>query len=53
MDSAIYGLGILRLVFLYVLHRAKLLPQKQFQSLKRRYIKVEGLGEPAGHVKRP
>jgi len=53
VDSANYGLGILRLVFLYVLHRARLLPQKQFQSLKRRYVKVEGLGEPAGNVKRP
>lgn len=41
IDSSIYGLGILWLVFLYVLHKQNILPQKKFQSLKRRYTKLE------------
>jgi glycosyltransferase involved in cell wall biosynthesis len=41
VDSSRYGLGILWLVFRYLLHRQGLLPQKKFQSLRRRYTKVE------------
>jgi glycosyltransferase involved in cell wall biosynthesis len=41
IDSSIYGLGILWLVFLYTLHKQNILPQKRFQSLKRRYTKLE------------
>jgi len=41
IDSSIYGLGILWLVFLYMLHKQNILPQKKFQSLKRRYTKLE------------
>lgn len=41
IDSSRYGLGILWLVFRYGLHRTRLLRQNKFQSLKRRYSKVE------------
>lgn len=41
IDSVKYGLGILWLVLGYVLHRRKLFQQKKFQSLTRRYMKVE------------
>jgi glycosyltransferase involved in cell wall biosynthesis len=41
IDSVIYGLGILWLVFRYSLHKARLFPQRKFQSLRRRYTKVE------------
>jgi glycosyltransferase involved in cell wall biosynthesis len=41
IDSSIYGLGILWLVFRYVLHKYNVLPQKKFQSLRRRYTKLE------------
>jgi glycosyltransferase involved in cell wall biosynthesis len=41
IDSSRYGLGILWLVFRYSLHRQSLLPQKKFQSLRRRYTKLE------------
>ena len=41
IDSSRYGLGILWLVFRYGLHRSNLLRQNKFQSLKRRYSKVE------------
>jgi len=41
IDSSRYGLGILWLVFRYGLHRSHLLRQNKFQSLKRRYSKVE------------
>ncbi len=40
MDSVAYGLGILWLVLRYSLHRRKVLRQKKFQSLSRRYMKV-------------
>ncbi|HKQ54135.1 MAG TPA: glycosyltransferase family 2 protein [Pyrinomonadaceae bacterium] len=40
-DSSRYGLGILWLVFRYTLHKSRLLPQKKFQSLRRRYTKME------------
>lgn len=40
-DSVIYGLGILWLVFRYLLHKRKLLTQRKFQSLGRRYTKIE------------
>ena len=40
VDSVAYGLGILWLVLRYSLHRVKLLRQKKFQSLSRRYTKV-------------
>jgi len=41
IDSSRYGLGILWLVVRYGLHRSRLLRQNKFQSLKRRYSKVE------------
>lgn len=41
VDSSKYGLGILWLVFRYFLHQHKILPQKRFQSLRRRYAKLE------------
>jgi glycosyltransferase involved in cell wall biosynthesis len=37
VSSCRYGVSILTVVGRYLLHRAKLLPQKQFQSLRRRY----------------
>lgn len=40
-DSSRYGLGILWLVFRYALHRSRVLRQMKFQSLKRRYRKIE------------
>jgi len=40
VDSVKYGLGILWLVLRYFLHKRKLLHQKKFQSLSRRYMKV-------------
>lgn len=39
--STVYGLGILWLVARYLLHRSGLAPQRQFQSLTRRYVKLE------------
>jgi glycosyltransferase involved in cell wall biosynthesis len=42
VDSVSYGLGILWLMFRYFLHREKLVQQRKFQSLGRRYTKVEG-----------
>jgi glycosyltransferase involved in cell wall biosynthesis len=42
--SSQYGLGILWLVFRYLLHHTRLVEQKQFQSLRRRYVKLEGAG---------
>lgn len=41
LDSSIYGLGILWLVFRYLLHERNIIPQKKFQSLRRRYSKIE------------
>ena len=41
LDSSRYGLGILWLVFRCRLHRSRLLRQNKFQSLRRRYTKVE------------
>lgn len=41
IDSSVYGLGILWLIGRYTLHRAGLVPQRQFQSLRRRYTKLE------------
>ncbi|HEX5708381.1 MAG TPA: glycosyltransferase family 2 protein [Pyrinomonadaceae bacterium] len=41
VDSSVYGLGILWLVLRYVLHRSGLMRQKQFESLRRRYVKLE------------
>ena len=40
-DSTTYGLGILWLVFRYFLHKNNLIRQTKFQSLKRRYVRVE------------
>lgn len=40
-DSVTYGLGILWLVFRYLLHKHNLVRQTKFQSLKRRYVKLE------------
>lgn len=39
--SSIYGLGILWLVFRYSLHKLNIFPQKNFQSLRRRYTKLD------------
>lgn len=39
--SVIYGLGILWLLLRYWLHKRKLLSQRKFQSLGRRYTKIE------------
>src|SRR5215210_6108447 len=39
--SSVYGLGILWLVFQYSLHKLNIFPQKKFQSLRRRYTKLE------------
>jgi glycosyltransferase involved in cell wall biosynthesis len=41
IDSAKYGLGILWLVFRYSLHKNSLLRQTKFQSLQRRYKRIE------------
>ena len=41
IDSSRYGLGILWLVFRYLLHKHNILSQKKFQSLRRRYTKLE------------
>ena len=41
IDSATYGLGILWLLFRYFLHKHHLIRQTKFQSLKRRYVRVE------------
>lgn len=41
VDSVQYGLGILWLVFRYLLHKKSLVRQAKFQSLKRRYKRIE------------
>lgn len=41
VDSVNYGFGILWLVFRYFLHKNNLIRQTKFQSLKRRYVRVE------------
>ncbi|HKR02340.1 MAG TPA: glycosyltransferase family 2 protein [Pyrinomonadaceae bacterium] len=46
IDSSRYGLGILWLVFRYFLHRHNLITQKKFQSLRRRYTKLEKTPAP-------
>jgi glycosyltransferase involved in cell wall biosynthesis len=47
-QSVVYGLSILRLLFLYCLHKAGIMKQKQFDSLERRYSRQR----PAeGHTK--
>ena len=40
-DSISYGLGILWLMFRYLLHKAGWVQQRKFQSLKRRYNRFE------------
>jgi glycosyltransferase involved in cell wall biosynthesis len=50
IDSSRYGLGILWLVFRYALHRHRLLSQKTFQSLRRRYTKIEKIEKPSTHA---
>jgi glycosyltransferase involved in cell wall biosynthesis len=42
IDSSIYGTGILWLISRYMLHRTGLVRQRQFQSLRRRYTRIEG-----------
>jgi glycosyltransferase involved in cell wall biosynthesis len=42
-DSSVYGLGILWLIFRYMLHKLNIIPQRKFQSLRRRYTKLEKL----------
>lgn len=41
LASTRYGLGILWLVGRYLLHRSSLVRQKKFQSLRRRYTKID------------
>ena len=48
VDSCRYGLGILWLVFRYALHTHNLGTHNQFQSLRRRYTKVERISEQTG-----
>lgn len=45
-DSVIYGVGILWLLFRYSLHKRRLLSQRKFQSLRRRYTKIEASVSP-------
>ena len=52
IDSSRYGLGILWLVFRYALHRHRLVSQKTFQSLRRRYTKIEKMDKPPAHASR-
>ena len=40
MQSSVYGLSILWLLARYLLHRTGVLPQRQFDSLRRRYAQV-------------
>ena len=40
-DSITYGVGILWLVFRYLLHKNHLIRQTKFQSLKKRYVRLE------------
>ena len=44
--SSKYGLGILWLVARYALHKYRLLPQTRFETLGRRYTKVERVSPP-------
>jgi glycosyltransferase involved in cell wall biosynthesis len=41
VDSTIYGLSILLLLARYILHRASLVSQRQFQSFQARYRRVQ------------
>ena len=41
VDSVNYGCGILWLVFRYLLHKKSVIRQTKFQSLKRRYKRIE------------
>ena len=41
--SVIYGFRILWLLFRYGLHKVSLVKQKQFESLRRRYVEVDRL----------
>ena len=41
VDSIIYGLSILFLLIRFMMHRASLVPQRQFQSFQSRYRKVQ------------
>jgi hypothetical protein len=41
VDSSIYGLSILVLLARYILHRASLVSQRQFQSFHSRYRRVQ------------
>jgi glycosyltransferase involved in cell wall biosynthesis len=47
--SSRYGCGILWLVVRYWLHKHNVIVQKQFQSLRRRYSKVEKAGRVSPH----
>jgi len=47
LQSTVYGVSILFLLFRYLLHRAGLLKQRQFQSLRRRYAGVAAGGQRA------
>ena len=44
--SAKYGLGILWLVLRYALHNYRLVPQARFETLGRRYTKIERVSPP-------
>lgn len=41
IDSVTYGLRILWLIFRYFLHKHGLIRQRQFQSLKKRYVRLQ------------
>lgn len=41
IDSVIYGLGIIWLMFRYSLHKGELVHQRKFESLGRRYTRVQ------------
>jgi len=41
VDSITYGLRILWLVFRYLLHKTNLIRQTKFQSLERRYMRIQ------------
>ncbi len=54
VQSTVYGLSILWLLWRYLLHRWGILPQRQFQSLSRRYTGVAGSpAETRAHSKAP
>jgi glycosyltransferase involved in cell wall biosynthesis len=49
IQSSIYGLSILWLLFRYELHRHNIIRQRQFESLHRRYTGVSSRGKEPAH----